>query len=284
MSPRSARSLLFVLACTGCASEPLPGTLINGMTEAPVGDVILIAKATDPAAEFRCKGFEATVGADGGFVFEDMCPELTYTLSLNKPGLWLAELDQIPGTPPDAPLVVPVWPAPEGSGLYKLSGGELSAIKTADDVRSDPVQGTEHLIRYPRHRGRRGTALAEGEHLLVVGSESIERLRFFPLIPSEARRFGPGGAVHMPPHEYVGVRFDSDTEYAEVEAELDRSKVLEKRKGERVVRWIPTEALATGRYAVLADDDKRMYILQIGEAPEAPEAPQPQPDGELSSP
>ncbi len=253
------------------------------MTGQPMGGVTLIAKANDATVPFRCKGFEAAVGVDGTFAFEQMCPELTYTLSTAEAQLWLAERDQIQGTPSGEALVVSIWPAPEGNGLYKLSGGDLTSIKTADDVRSDTIQGTEQVVRYPKHAGRTGTVLAEGEHLLVVGTQAIETLRFFPLIPSGERRFGPAGAVRIPPHEYVGVRFESDTEHVEVEARIDEAKVIERRKGDRAVRWIPTEALEQGRYAILRDDDRRMYVLQIGDAPAAVPAPTDAPE-ELSSP
>ena len=71
----------------------------------------------------------------------------------------------------------------------------------------------------------------------------------------------------MEPWWYVGVQFESDDAWQRVEATLDKGAVTDLEKGDHVARFISGEALPAGRYALMREGSRRMWVVEFGAEP-----------------
>lgn len=258
-----------LLALGGCSSVSVEGRIVDGLTGEPIpGPFKVSIKALSPDAALSCQYTVVEVGADGRFSAPGLCPGTSYGLDTDRDDLWLAEVDEVPAGGFTAPTDIKAWRAPKGSGVYRLANGELEVLKTAADVGYVPLRSTGERILYPDNL-QTPAVIGAGEQLVLVGKTTIQDFRFEPLVPSGPRVFGDADTkITMEPWSYVGVRFPDDTDtYEVVKPALDSSKVVDKEKGSRIVRWIPSEALPTGRYVMFKEGDRRMYVVDFGAAP-----------------
>lgn len=264
MHPRLLAATLSLLL-SACGGTTVEGKVVDGMTGEPIGGYKIVAKATSEDASLTCQFKEAEVAEDGTFKLLDLCGGTPYHLEPDREDVWLAEVNEVPDGGFGGPTELKAWRAPKGPGLYKLSGGEIEPLQTAADVKREQIRGTETKVRYPSTVPNKVPLVAPGDHLVLVGKGTIEETKLFPLIKSGERVFGDAGTkVTMQPWVYVGVEFQDDKTFEEVEAEIDSSKFLEKSKDSRMARWIPGSAVKEGRYAALKEGDRRMYILDFG--------------------
>lgn len=267
-----------LLALAGCSSVTVDGRFVDGLTGEPVAGPFKVAlKALSPDAALSCQYQQVEVGADGRFSVPGLCGGTGYRIETDRDDLWLAELDEVPDGGFGSPTDVKVWKAPKGSGVYRYAGGELEVLKTAADVSKVTLRSTGEKILYPDSL-QTPAVIGPGEQLVLVGKTTIQEFRFEPLVPAGPRVFGDATTrITMEPWSYVGVRFPDDSDRVEVvKAELDTGKVVDKEKGNRVVRWIASDAVPAGRYGLFKDGDRRMYVVDFGAAPAAPE---PEPEG-----
>lgn len=266
----------FMLLLAGCGGVSLEGRVVDGMTGDPIaGPYKLSAKATSPDASLSCQFFQVDVDAQGKFLIPTLCGGTPYQLATDRDDLWLAEVDTVPDGGFPGPTDLKAWRAPKASGLYEMGeDGSFEALKTAADVKSEKLFNLDTRVLYPATVPDEPTHVKEGEYLVFVGKATIEGFDFVPLVPSGVRVFGNDELkITMEPWSYLGVKFVDDTQIEKVEAKLDPSKVVEKEKGNRVVRWVPADALPAGRYAILKDGDRRTYIVDLGKRP--PREPEP---------
>lgn len=263
-------ALAFTLGLTvACSSPSAKGTLTDGMTGEPIPEMRIVATAVGTTS-MTCAAFEATTDANGAFEFKGLCSGSAYDLKTANENLWLAETDQIPDGGAES-LPLKVWRAPKGAGLYRLSGGELNAIKTTADIKSEPVWNHEtEKVTYPSTLPKAPVLIGADDHLVLVGEGAVTQTQFHPLIASGERKFGSDKTtkVTMQPWSYIGVEFRSDTDYDRKTAAPDATKVLNKQKGDRNVSWVKGDALPAGRYAVHKEKDQRTTVLDFGAAPQ----------------
>jgi hypothetical protein len=283
----SQRALGLGLALTlgACSSVTVDGRVVDGLTGQPIGSTPerpykIRAKAANAAdVALTCQFFDAPVGADGTFKLERLCNGTGYHLETDRDDLWLVEIDEIPDGGFGQPTDITAWRVPKGSGVYKLSDGELTMLRTATEVESDQIFNSSESVRLPHSLPDRVDLIGKDEHLVLVGKATIDEMKLWPLIESPPRRFGdPKGRAWRRPDSwwYLGTRFIDDEHFERVEAKLDPAGVVDKIKGERAGRFIASTALPAGRYALLKDDDKRMYLVDFGVSQTVP-APAPAP-------
>jgi len=248
----------------GCSSPTATGVVVNAMTGEPVAEARLLASAKGQTA-LTCMNFETTTDAQGAFKFEGLC-EGEYQLKLDDENLWMADVDSIPDGGGEN-LEIKVWPAPAGSGLYRLSNGQIESIRAAGDVMKEKIKGTEELAHYPANIPNNVPLIGPSDHLVIVGQGTIDQTRIDPLIPSGPRVFGDAEVeVKMDAWSYIGVKFTDDTTFERLSAPIDDSKVLTKEKGDRIARFIPGSAIPAGRYALWRPEGRGVTILDFGEA------------------
>lgn len=260
------RSALFLFAAlVGCSSPSAKGTLVDGMTGKPIAEMRLVANATGTVG-LTCTTFEATTDASGAFSFDTLCSGTTYLIAPADENLWLAEIDEIPDGGA-ANLELKAWRAPKGSGMYRLSGDTLAAIKTSADIKSEPIwNNATEMAQYPSTLPKSPVGIGPDDHLVLVGEGSVAGTRYHPLIESPERKFGSDKTtiITMQPWSYIGVAFTSDTEFERKTAAPDAAKILTKTKGDRTVSWMKGDALPAGRYAVHKEKDGRTTVLDFG--------------------
>jgi hypothetical protein len=241
------------------------GTLVDGLTGAPRDGVRLLARSAD-AADLTCQVREATTDAAGAFVLENTCAGATYTLSAADDGFLLdGSLEWKGGEQTVTPIGYTAWRAPtKGAGVYKLSSDALQPLKTFADVHTETVVETDVKVRYPTLKPVKVSGLDKGDWLVIVGKSNVDRLKVHPLIADDAVR-AFNGDVTIDNHVYIGVKFNSDTEYELVDAQLDADKIRNVSVGDHVVRFIAQDAVPEGRYALLGDSDKRTFVMDFGE-------------------
>ncbi len=236
----------------------------DGLTGEPVDSLRLLARAQQ-TDDMTCKVLEGATNATGAATIQNSCQGVTYDLEAGD-STWLlvGEVSFEGGTPTsDVPLKA--WRTPDGRGVYVLEDGALSPVRTASDMSSLPLWSKEEKVRYPDGVPRRVTKIEAGQHLLIVGTDEINRLEWIPLIKHEkALRFGSKAHFFdMDPWWYAGIRFQSKTEYEKVEANLDKAGVIDVKQGDRQVRYLAQNALAEGRYVLVGTDDRRAYIIDF---------------------
>lgn len=258
---------LLALAAVACGTTPIQGTLVDGLGGAPLAGQRLLAKAMEPVG-MTCQLFEATTGPDGSFQFDKPCLSQTgYRLEPDDETLFLADVDQVAKGAPGAGLQVKAWRAPGGTGLYELSNGTTTGIRTHADVKSETAYEGTTTIRYPATIPSEDdvVVIEPGEYVVVSGPGQLDKTEFVPLIQSGPRKFGNKTAwVDMEPWWYLGVEFTSDTEFTEKTAALDTARVVHLQKGDREAWIIPSDALPQGRYAVGAKDGRRISVIDFG--------------------
>jgi hypothetical protein len=255
---------------SGCSSVSVEGRVVDGLTGAPIpGPYKVKARATVKDVALTCQFFYAEVGADGTFELGSLCGGTPYGLETDRDDLLLVEIDQVPEGGFGQPTDLTAWRVPKGSGVYKLAGGELTMLRTASDVEQDQIFGSDQRVRLPDTLPEQVDLIAEGDYLVLVGKATIDEMKLVPLIVSGARKFGdPDNPYARPkPWWYLGTRFTDDTTFERVEAEIDAKRVVDKARGDRQGRFVGGNALPAGRYALLKDDDKRMFVVDFRAAP-----------------
>ena len=262
-----AATLAASAALIGCSTKgSFEGRLVNGLTGQPVPSTRILLKSSD-TSDLTCMTLEATSGEDGSFSVPGTCAGATYHLELPKESAqWqVTGLGDIRGGEPVGPTDVTLWEAP-GLGVYYV-GDETRMIRTAADLDTVTIWETEIEVRYPESIPKNVTRIDGGDYLLISGAANLKKLKFHPLIPSDARRFGtPEHYFDMDPWSYIGVKFTSDTDYEVVEATLDDSAITRVDDGDFQAWYVSGKALPPGRYALLGDADRRTYIVDFGPA------------------
>ncbi len=263
----TAVTLLAALSLTACGTKgTAAGTVTDGLSGEPVAGLRLLARAQQ-TDDLTCKVLEGTTLNSGAFSIANTCGGVTYDLSAGDKTWVLQGAQSFDGSEAPAALAVKAWRAPEGSGVYVLADGALSPVRTASDMSSLPLWELEETVRYPDGIPKRVAQVAAGQHLLIVGADDIGRLAWTPLIKHEGElRFGnPKHYFDMDPWWYAGRRFESREKHEAVEAQLDSSKQIDVREGERQVRYVPHGALPAGRYVLVGPEDRRTYIVDFAE-------------------
>jgi len=243
------------------------GTLVDGLSGAPRSGEGLraIAKASD-TSDLTCSAKAGDVDANGAFTIADLCGPDTYVLSLTDENLLIEEPPTIAGSDKIAGASLKVWRAPSGDGIYLMSKDDLTMVRTFTDVKYETkVDDPTMKVAYPymKPTGKVKTVLP-GDFFVISGKSNTDRLKRRPIIADPGKRTFADGAITD--HVWVGVKFNSDTDWQPVEAQLDASKVKEVKSGDRIVQYMPSDALPEGRYALYGDDDKRMFIVDFGKS------------------
>ena len=269
-------SVWAIVVATGCGTETVNGQLIDGMTGQPVAGtpeadspLKLVLKATEPVS-VTCQAFEAVIQADGTFTVPGACTGQTaYNVALNDKSWWPADSAGLAMGPVGTDAwKLKVWRAPAGTGVYKMTAGNIELLKTSADVKKDKILGTDKVIRSPGTIPPSPVVFTETDYLVIAGPNEVKNTEFQPLIPSGERHFGdPADPKVVQPWHYIGVRFNSHEEHEMVAAEIDKTKTLLKEKGDRAVLYVPGDALPAGRYALLKPKDRRTYIVDFGKSP-----------------
>jgi hypothetical protein len=278
----------WMLAVLGCSSITVEGTLVDGLTGAPIqGPKVITAKAVSPDTSMGCQFLSGEVGADGSFSVGGLCGGVSYELDLDDNTLWLADGAAVPEGGLPASTKLAAYRVPKSAGLYRrTSAGELEELKTAADLTSEKLIGADVRVKYPGQIVEEHVpVLQPGEHLVLVGKSVVDEIRFSAVVPSGPRHFDGGKCyqgndctVNMPDWMYLSTRFVDDKTVEPVEPAIDQGKVVTKRQEARVVQWYPAEAFAAGRYALMRDSDRRMYLVDaLQKLPAPPPAPAPAP-------
>lgn len=265
----SALALTSAVVLVGCSSPTASGKLVDVINgNAPIAEMRLIAEASG-SASLTCSTFEATTDANGMFKFDGLCSGTGYKLKPGNENLWLAETDEIPDGGGEG-LEIKAWRAPKGSGAYVLTGTELLSVKTSADIKKEPLWKSEtEFAEYPATLPKKPALIPADGHLVLVGERAVELTKFWPLIPSEERKFGSPTTtkITMDPWSYIGIAFTDDETFERKTAEVDAGKVVKMEKGDRKVAWIPGSALPAGRYAMHKEGDGRTTVVDFGSAP-----------------
>jgi hypothetical protein len=282
-------STMLLLGAAGC-NVTVEGKLVDGISgepimgataETPAGKELRVffrAVATDtdgktapnPGSGAMCMVKEAIVAEDGGYTVPDLCASKTaYAIELSDRNMFLAETDSVEmGYEGGAPLELKVWRAPKGTGLFKLSGAELSRVDSSTELNSDFVLNTDEVVLSPK--GIKGVpVIGAGEYLLLSGQ--MAAFEVTPLIASGKRRLGKEANskstwVDLQPWSYVGVEFTSDKAFERKTVTLDATKVITKEKGKRVAKYLASDVVPAGRYILHKDGAKRAWIVDFGVA------------------
>ena len=226
------------------------------------------------AAGAMCMVKETRVAADGTYTVADLCSSATdYSIELSDKNLFLAETNSIAkGYDGAGPLDLKVWRAPKGTGLFKLKGTELSRVMSATDFRTDYIFKSEEKVQSPAEI-KSVPIIEAGEYLLLSGEAASYDI--IPLMNSGKRRLGKSAGsksewVDQQPWSYVGITFTTDTEFERVTATLNAEKVIEKTKGKQTAKYLSSDALSQGRYAIIKPGGKRGWIVDFGAKGENP--------------
>jgi hypothetical protein len=259
---RSFVALLAVAAACG-GSPPVTGTLSNGLDGKPLGGQRVLAKAK--GGDLTCQVREATTSPEGAFTLEKLCSEVEYTLSLGDKELRLADAGAVQGGAP-ATLALTAWRAPTGEGVYRLEGDKLTPIKVFADVKSAAL-ASGATVRYPALKPTKLPAVAAGQKILLVSKKSADALQIVPLVSDPATRtFGDGSTIQD--HVWIGTRFVDDATLEPVTATVDAAKVKDGAAEGAFFRYVDSDAVPAGAYAILGPEDKRTWAVEFGKAAE----------------
>ena len=243
------------------------GVLVSGMDGSGLDGVRLVARSSPPSPDLTCRVKETTTKSDGGFGFSDLCREQSYILSIPAPNLHLSGSNTIAGGAQTEPGKHQVWHGPDGAGIFRLSNGKVQPIPTFSDVSTDEtMDGTPIVYPTMKPTGRVIT-IAEGDHLIIAGKNWVKGQQLRPLVADSGRRRLASGVITG--HVYIGMKLDGNG-VERIDAVIDKSKVVEVLIRGEGVRFIAHDAVAQGRYALMADSDPRVTILDFG----ASQAPQ----------
>jgi len=260
------------LTVTGCgAAGTVDGRLVDGLTDTPLTEGRLLLKSSD-TTDMTCMTIEGILNPDGTFNVTGTCSGATYHLELPKEmeHLQIDTTQSIAGGEPVSLGDMAAWNAP-GAGVYHLSDNEAKMMRTGADLDSVTIWETDVEVNYPKKLPGRIPVIEAGHHLLIAGKANVDKLKFHPLVKSEEKlRFGePDHYFDMEPWYYIGVTFESKTEYEMVTVTVDQSAIIKANVGDFEALYLTEKALPPGRYALLGDDDKRTYIVDFGVAPAA---------------
>lgn len=250
----------------GCAEKTAQGTLVDGVTADPIGEMRMIATATT-STPASCSVLETHTDKAGKFEFKGLCADVTYDLKPENENYWLADGHTLTV---GQDLELKAYQAPSGSGIYRLLDGELAVVPTHADIKTESVLDDDtQTVSYPVVLPKKPVVVPPNGYLVLTG-ENIGSMEFHPLIASDERKFGSTKStlVTMKPWSYIGVAFESDTKLERKEATLDTSKVVEKKDDERSGMWIPGDALPPGRYVIHKDGATRTTVLEFGKPTE----------------
>ena len=242
---RKLMCVVMVLA-TGCGGGNAEGVLTDAISGEGIAEMRMIARATSPDASLTCKTFEGTTDASGAFTITGLCGGTAYELSTADDQLWMPDAEPVPDGGA-AGLALQAWVASEGSGVYKLSGRTLSGVRSASDLKRETLIDSEEQVAYPSRIPGKVELIAEGEHLVLLGKNTIANQEIAPLIRTGERKFA--GEITMQPWSFIGVKFTDDTAVEKVTASVDAGKMTEKSGEDRAARYIAHDALPAGRYA-----------------------------------
>lgn len=261
-----------LLALAACApGGSFSGTIVDGFTGQPRGDLRVIAK-TEAATDMTCAAKEATTDASGNFSIPKLCADNDYNLTVNDESLMLEGAPVVDGGAKTLGVQIKAWRAPNGDGIYVLSNDELSMVRTFSDIKYEvKIDDPSMKVAYPEMKptGKVRT-VNPGDYFAISGKSNVDRLQWRPLLADTGKRTFVDGSIAD--HVWVGVKFTSDTEWEKMEVSVDPSKIKVVTAGDRIVHYIPHDALPEGRYALYGESDKRMFIVDMGRsfAPEAP--------------
>jgi hypothetical protein len=225
-----------------------------------ISETRIIARAVSPDASLTCKTFEATTDGAGAFKIVGLCGGTAYTLTTSNDQFWIPDLEEVPDGGA-AGLALQAWVASEGSGVYKLSGTDLSGIRSTTDLKWQTLIDSEETVGYPARIPGKVELIGEGEHLVLLGADSIASLQFAPLIRTGERKFA--GEITMQPWSFIGAKFTDDATMERVAATVDDGKVTVKEAGERGAKYVAHDALAAGRYVVYNPKKQRGVITVV---------------------
>lgn len=260
------RALSAFVLIAGCSSGSVSGTLVNGLTGAPIAGQRVLLRAIDEVA-LTCQVFDGTTGEDGAFAIEGPCLSSSpYRVALPDSSWVVFDGARIEGDGKVGELKA--FLAPDGSGLYELTAaGALEHLSTHADIKTETLWDSEETVQFPSAMPLDGDLprLEAGEYLVFLGAETMEGATVTPLVPSEGRKFGNAEQFTemTQPWWYLGTTFTSDTEYTRTEATIDASRAIEHARDDKAVRYLPAEALANGRYALQAPGSRRITILDV---------------------
>lgn len=247
MTPRMmAAALLFA----GCGAAPVEGTVVDGLTGAPVAELRVLARAApDQGASLTCSAFEAKTDAAGHFTLPGLCSGVAYQLEDGDGTYWFADFAGIPASGGPEKLDLKGWPAPNGVGAYTLDGTTLSPIRSTADLRSEEVG--EAMVYYPKTLKGRVEVVGAGQYLVLAGDMKDYSLE--PLIESPAKDWS-----------YIGVRFTDEAVFEAVPNTADLSKRIDKIQGDRAVTYLPQSAVGDGRYVLYDKEGGRLFMMDFG--------------------
>jgi hypothetical protein len=279
----------WLFAFVACSSVSVEGTLVDGISGAPVpGPKVITAKAVSPDATMGCQFLSGDVGADGTFSVSGLCGGTKYELDLDDDSWWLADGSEVPDGGFPGPTKLAAFKVPKGAGLYiRAADGAFEELKTAGDLKSEKLFDSDTRVKYPAEIIEEHVpVLVAGQHLVLVGKSVVDEMTFQAVVPSGARKFDGGKGppagntltINMAPWMYLSARFVDDKTIEKVEPGVDLSKAIVKRQETRAVEWIPFEAMQPGRLSVMREGDRRMYLVDVGaKLPKPPPAPAPAP-------
>ena len=255
--------LIFLFALCGCSGAgEYRGVLTNGMDATPLAGIRIVAKASPAPPDLTCQVREVTTGSDGSFVFADLCRKQNYVMSIPAPTLQMSGNTVVAGAEEMEPATHQAWRSPDGQGLYRLQGESVVSLPTFSDVATD-VAADGSTVRYPDMKPTgKVITIGEGEHLVLAGKKTIQRLQFYPLVSHTGRVRLKDDIIRD--HVFIGVSFDEAGQPTPQEAEFDDSKITEVLIRGEGMRFIGHDALPAGRYAVLGAKDSRVTILDFG--------------------
>ncbi len=255
-------SACLLLACEGRTAV---GQVVDGMTQAPVSGLRLVARAQEQA-DLTCQVLETETDAQGNYLFNNPCRDIPYTLESGDKTIFLAGGPSFTGgQPSEEPVVIRAWQAPPGEGVYVLKAGEIFAMRIASRVSELPLWKSKDKVLYPDTVPAKLPSIGAEDYLIVSGAKHIKRLALSPLIKHDGKlRFGSKNHYFdMDPWSYIGRRFESKEKHEAVEAQLDDAKVIKLIEDKRALQYIPGTALPAGTYALMGPGDKRLYLLDF---------------------
>lgn len=291
-----ALAMLFTIGCNATVS----GQLVDGLTGNPImgkaadaGEEVmpnrLVAKAVktdeggkvvaNPDAGMTCMALSSDIGQDGSFSLGGLCSSATaYQLSIEPDkNYFMGETNSFDmGAKFEGPQTIKVWRAPNGTtiSILRKDGTTLEPVRSRQKLRTEAITGTgmAEKVMYPE--GIKGVpVIAAGEHLILAGKTNTPMV-LKPLINSGARKFDTenGAGATMDPWAYIGTSFTDDATFTRVDAKVDAGKVNTVSTATHEVKFIPAEAVAPGRYALMLPDAKTAYLVDFGKKGEAPAA------------
>lgn len=256
----------------GCSSNAAEGVLTDALSGQPIAEQKLVAKAVGDKASLTCMAFEATTDAAGAYKLGGLCSGTSYTITPADAQWWVADGNVVPEAGAPGAMDLKAYRIPGGAGIYMLDVATHATepVRTASDLQSEPLPGGTERARYPKNIPGNVAVLSEGKLLIFSGETYMDGVVPEPMLRTGERKFVDGTAtVTIPPWYYIGLSFTSDTEFKTEKAAFDPAKITDVRDpngGKNSLRYVQPSALPNGRYALLKDGDRRVTMIDVGEA------------------